>query len=62
MRLLFLCILLVALVCPAASGTTEDEKFSKLVDEYLELSWQLSPLNATFNGIHKYDDQLERFL
>ena len=60
MRLLFLSILLVALVCPHALAT-EDEKFTKLVDEYLELSWRLSPLNATFSGIHKYDDQLEGF-
>ncbi|MCI0602433.1 DUF885 domain-containing protein [bacterium] len=62
MRLLILSILLAFLICPQASASTEDEKFSKLVDEYLELSWQLSPLNATFSGIHKYDDQLESLL
>lgn len=60
MRWLMLSILLVALTCPVAYAS-EDEKFTKLVDEYLELSWRISPLNATFNGIHKYDDQLESF-
>lgn len=39
----------------------EGQKFNKLVDEYLDFQWKLSPLSATFNGIHTYDDQIESF-
>jgi uncharacterized protein (DUF885 family) len=56
------CLFIILLVCSSAlHAETEDEKFAKLVEEYLEFSWRLSPLSATFNGIHKYDDQLESF-
>ena len=57
----FYVLILFVLLCPNAYASTEDEKFSKLVDEYLEFTWKLSPLNATFNGIHTYDDQIEGF-
>jgi uncharacterized protein (DUF885 family) len=39
----------------------EDKEFGHIVDEYLDLQWKLSPLSATFNGIHTYDDQMESF-
>lgn len=42
-----------------AANENDDEKFQRLVDEYLEATWRDSPLQATFNGIHKYDDQVE---
>ncbi len=36
-------------------------EFSKLIDEFLEFTWQSSPVNATFLGIHHYDRELGRF-
>ena len=58
----FIQAILVMVVCfSTAFAETEDQKFTKLVEEYLEFSWQLSPLNASFNGIHKYDDRIEGF-
>ncbi len=51
--------LISLMLCAVVFANSEDEKFSKLVDEYLEFTWQLSPVNATFNGVHKYDDRLE---
>jgi uncharacterized protein (DUF885 family) len=58
----FMSILLFSLfLSPFVSAAPEDDKFSKLVDQYLEFTWELSPMNATFNGVHKYDDRLESF-
>ena len=36
------------------------KSFHQLVDEILELRWQTSPVTATFDGIHKYDHELDR--
>ncbi len=44
-----------------SANQNDDDKFSKLVGEYLEFQWKNSPLSATFNGIHTYDDQMESF-
>jgi uncharacterized protein (DUF885 family) len=41
-----------------AANMSDDEKFQQLVDQYLEARWHDSPLQATFTGIHKYDDQV----
>jgi uncharacterized protein (DUF885 family) len=60
MRFIFIFLVLIVF-SPFVQAATEDERFTKLVDEYLEFSWELSPLNATFNGVHKYDDRLESF-
>ena len=36
-------------------------QFNKLVDEILEFRWKDSPVvDATFSGIHKYDEQLDK--
>ena len=61
MRFVFVILFLFLFISPSAEASTEDEKFSKLVDQYLEFTWELSPLNATFNGVHTYDDRLESF-
>jgi uncharacterized protein (DUF885 family) len=37
-----------------------NKEFNKLVDEILEFRWKDSPVQATFSGIHKYDDQLDK--
>jgi uncharacterized protein (DUF885 family) len=34
--------------------------FNRLVDEILEFRWKSRPLAATFSGVHKYDDRLDR--
>ncbi len=34
--------------------------FVKLVDEILEFRWKARPVEATFSGIHKYDDKLDK--
>ncbi|OYV03493.1 hypothetical protein CGW93_00700 [candidate division bacterium WOR-3 4484_18] len=36
------------------------KSFHQLVDKILELRWQTSPVTATFDGIHKYDHELDR--
>lgn len=37
-----------------------NKEFNKLVDEILEFRWKDSPVSATFSGIHKYDDKLDK--
>ncbi len=37
-----------------------NKEFNKLVDEVLEFRWKDSPVSATFSGIHKYDDKLDK--
>ena len=37
-----------------------NKEFNKLVDEILEFRWKDSPMEATFVGIHKYDDRLDK--
>jgi uncharacterized protein (DUF885 family) len=37
-----------------------NKEFNNLVDEILEFRWKDSPVNATFSGIHKYDDKLDK--
>ncbi len=34
------------------------QEFTKLVDEILEFHWKSNPIDATFSGIHRYDDKL----
>ena len=38
---------------------TEDEKFKKTLDNYLDELWKFYPTSATLAGYHKYDNQLE---
>ena len=37
-----------------------NKEFNKLVNEILEFCWKDSPVMATFSGIHKYDDKLNK--
>ena len=37
-----------------------NKEFSKLVNEILEFRWKARPVQATFSGIHKYDDKLDK--
>ena len=37
-----------------------NKEFNNLVDEVLEFRWKDSPVAATFSGIHKYDDKLDK--
>jgi uncharacterized protein (DUF885 family) len=37
-----------------------NKEFNKLVNEILEFCWKDSPVEATFLGIHKYDDRLDK--
>ncbi len=57
----FMIMILTFCVSLGGADGMEDEKFNKLVNDYLEFQWKLSPLSATFNGIHTYDDQIESF-
>lgn len=43
----------------AAPPPTPDEKFLTLIDEVIEDHYQRNPTQATYLGIHKYDDRLE---
>ncbi|UCB51811.1 MAG: DUF885 domain-containing protein [Candidatus Zixiibacteriota bacterium] len=38
-----------------------NKQFKRLVDQILEFHWKRSPVEATFLGIHKYDDRLDKF-
>jgi hypothetical protein len=40
---------------------SEDEKFKKTLDTYLDELWKFYPTSATLAGYHKYDIQLENF-
>jgi uncharacterized protein (DUF885 family) len=42
-----------------ASGPSADAEFTKLVDELLDDTFQRAPTQATYLGIHTYDDKLE---
>jgi uncharacterized protein (DUF885 family) len=37
-----------------------NREFNRLVNEILEFRWKASPVEATFSGIHKYDDMLDK--
>jgi len=37
-----------------------NREFNKLVNDILEFRWKDSPMEATFSGIHKYDDKLDK--
>ncbi len=43
----------------SASMSSADADFTKLVDDLLEDTFQRNPTQATYLGIHKYDDKLE---
>lgn len=36
-----------------------NQQFKKLVDDILEFRWKAKPVEATFSGIHRYDDKLD---
>ena len=38
-----------------------NKKFQNLVDKILEFRWKANPVEATYSGIHKYDDQFEKY-
>lgn len=40
---------------------TEDEKFSKLVDKFMDEYFKYHPVSATWIGYHKYDNLLDDF-
>jgi uncharacterized protein (DUF885 family) len=58
---LFLCSLLLTGLTSAADAP-ESVELNKLFEAYFERSLQLNPLQATFIGDHRYDDQLPNFL
>jgi uncharacterized protein (DUF885 family) len=51
-------------VAPAQAATTESkaQQLNRLYDEYWEETLKLSPLQATFQGDPRYNDQLPNFL
>jgi uncharacterized protein (DUF885 family) len=38
-----------------------DREFERLSEEILKWRWEVSPLEATFEGYHEYDDKFDRF-
>jgi len=61
-------ILLLVLIFTVMSTTqlfsqqnAEDEKFQKILDEYLDAYWSFYPTAATLAGFNKYNDKLEDF-
>src|SRR5262245_2776208 len=57
----FVLIIMLSITFSVRANNAEDQKFNRLVEEYLDFKWKLSPLSATFNGIHTYDDQIDGF-
>ncbi|MGB3092292.1 MAG: hypothetical protein WBC42_03670, partial [Candidatus Zixiibacteriota bacterium] len=37
-----------------------NKEFNELVSEILEFQWKKSPVEATFLGVHEYDDKLDK--
>ncbi len=58
--ILIFTFLLVSLIsgCARRSG---DEKFSRLVEKFIEEYFKFNPVNATWAGYHKYDNLLDDF-
>jgi uncharacterized protein (DUF885 family) len=67
-----ICLLSVALCSTAACGSSQsqpptaavssgDSAFNQVAQAYLEDIYRRQPTQATFLGIHKYDDQLENY-
>src|SRR5262245_59018432 len=59
-------VLLVAVTActsrtPAPSAGSGDQAFQALAAEIIDDALQRSPTNATYLGIHKYDERLESF-
>jgi uncharacterized protein (DUF885 family) len=52
---LFACL---ALLLPATLAAQSSPPLNKMFEDYFERTLQLNPLNATFIGDHRYDDQL----
>ena len=49
----------LTLVALAASASDEDQRFSQLVDRYVDEFPALSPVSATFLGDHRFDGELD---
>lgn len=45
----------------AGRESSEDRKFSELVDRFMDWYFMTSPVSATYNGAHQYDGELEDF-
>src|SRR5262245_11558491 len=44
-----------------ASGASADSRFDELAHRFLEDLYERQPTQATYLGIHKYDDRLEDY-
>jgi uncharacterized protein (DUF885 family) len=56
----FLLSFLIFFNC-AVKESSEDRKFSDLVDRFMDWYFMTSPVSATNNGAHQYDGELEDF-
>lgn len=64
MRKIITCLCIVALAVMStgillAQQNEQDQKFQKIIDEYLEALWKFYPTQATLQGYHEFDDKLE---
>lgn len=39
----------------------QDKQFELIINDLLEFNWRTNPVNATSDGVHKYDDQLGNY-
>ncbi len=64
-RLLVACALLISAACRSAPAPppreSADTAFTAVAGEYLEDLYRRQPTQATYLGIHKYDDRLENY-
>jgi uncharacterized protein (DUF885 family) len=63
----FICALLLCIACgddkkKEVDAATKEKSLASLLDAYYEEGLQLNPLNATFAGESKYNDQFPNFL
>ncbi len=58
-RELILVLAMLLILISGCSRQSEDEKFSKLVDKFMDEYFKFNPVAATWVGYHKYDNLLD---
>ncbi|CUT00361.1 DUF885 family protein, partial [Candidatus Kryptonium thompsonii] len=59
LKLIFTFMMLIFIL--GCARQTEDEKFSRLVDKFMDEYFKHHPVSATWVGYHKYDNLLDDF-
>lgn len=60
-ELILIFAVILVFVNLGCTGRSEDEKFSKLVEKFIDEYFKFNPVTATWAGYHKYDNLLDDF-